>query len=248
VAKKKPASNGANMNVFYGVLGLVAVVGIAGILYARSRSSMATEPLDMSQVANAETLVQQAQGISIGPEDAPIQMLVFSDFMCPGCGHWATSVEPHIKRDFVETGKVRYTYYDYPLTPGHKYSFVAARASRCAGDQGKFWEYHDRLFASQQQWSFSPSVPTDLLVQYAGEVGVEQGRFESCLRSDAHAEVVTANKMLGETLGVGGTPTVFVNGRQMTDWQVYARIKPFLEGMLPATSGASADTAVAAGN
>src|SRR5688572_18187384 len=85
VAKKKAAPAGANTTkIFYAVLALVAIVGIGGILYARTRSAgMVTEPLDMSQVPDATTLVQQAQGVSIGQENAPLQMLVFSDFTCP---------------------------------------------------------------------------------------------------------------------------------------------------------------------
>lgn len=234
MAKKKAAPAGANTTkIFYGILALVAVVGIGGILFARTRAAgMATEPLELSQVSDPNALLQQAQGVSLGEPEAPIQLLVFSDFMCPACRTWATSVEPQLKRDYIDTGKVRFTYYDFPLSPGHRFSFVAARAARCAGDQGKFWDYHDRLFASQSQWSYGASMPTDQFLQFGRDIGLDEGAFESCLRSDAHAEVVTANKMLGETLGVGGTPTVFVNGRQLSEWSNYARVKAQLDALI----------------
>ena len=234
MSRKKAAPAGANTTkIFYGVLALVAVVGIGGILVARARSAgMATEPLELSQMNDATTLVQQAQGIAIGEESAPIQMLVFSDYMCPACAVWAGQVEPMVKRDFVETGKVRLTYYDFPLSPGHRFSFVAARAARCAGDQGKFWDYHDRLFGAQTQWSYVASMPIDQFIQYGRDIALDMGSFESCVKSDQHAEVVTANKMLGETLGVGGTPTVFVNGRQLQQWSNYTSVKEYLDGLI----------------
>lgn len=250
MAKKKAApASASTTKLFYGVLAVIAVVGIGSIVYASTRSAgMATEPLDMSQVTDAESLLQRAQPVHLGDENAPIQMFVFSDFMCPACGVWSSRVEPHVKREFVETGKVRLTYYDFPLGGAHKYSFAAARAARCASDQGKFWDYHDRLFGSQQQWSYSAGMPTDFFLQYATELGLDMDAFESCLRSDQHAEVVTANKVLGETLGVGGTPTIFVNGRQMTaDWRDYGEVKAFLDGLVspsaPAADAAAPDSA-----
>jgi protein-disulfide isomerase len=220
------------MKPFYAVMALIAVLGVVGILLAtRSGGSggMATEPLDLRQMNDASTLLDRAQGVTAGPDDAPVQILVFSDYQCPGCAHWATQIEPMIKSEFVATGKVRLTYYDFPLGGNFKHSFVASRAARCAGDQGRFWEYHDGLMAQQQQWSYSGSTPTSYFISLASSLGVEQRQFESCLRSDAHAEVVTANRVLGETLGVTGTPTVFLNGRQLRDWQNYGSVRTAIQ-------------------
>ena len=231
MANKKAAPKRANsMKPFYIGLAVIAVLGIAGIVYATrggSAGSMATEPLDLTAVTDANDLMARARGISIGPENAPVQVRVFSDFMCPGCKHWAGNIEPQLKSEFVEKGRVRLTYYDFPLTPGHQYSFAAARAARCANDQQKFWEYHDRLFATQQTWSYSREMPVDHFNQLAQETGLDQNAFSACLRSDQHAEVVTANKMLGETLRVGGTPTVFVNSTPLGDreWQQWDIVK-----------------------
>jgi protein-disulfide isomerase len=219
------------MTPFYGVLALIAVVGVVAIVLAtRSGSgSMATEPLDLRQMNDASALLERAQGVTVGPDDAPVQILVFSDYQCPGCAHWATQVEPMVKAEFVATGKVRLTYYDFPLGGNFKYSFAASRAARCAGDQGRFWEYHDALMAQQQQWSYASSMPTSYFIDLAARLGVEQRQFESCLRSDAHAEVVTANRVLGETLGVSGTPTVFLNGRQVSQWQDYGSVRAAIQ-------------------
>jgi protein-disulfide isomerase len=137
--------------------------------------------------------------------------------MGPACKVWATQMEPFIKSEFVANGKVHYKYYDFPLLPGHRFSMIAARAARCAGDQNKFWEYHDVLFGRQEQWSYSAEMPIGQLLGYGTELGLNAGDFESCVRSDTHAENVSLNKKLGETLGVGGTPTVYVNSRKLGD-------------------------------
>jgi protein-disulfide isomerase len=219
------------MKSFYLVLAVIAVVGVGAILYSMNRGgAMATEPLNLS-LASADSLLARAQAIEIGSEDAPVQMLVFSDFQCPGCASWAGQLEPNIKREFVETGKVRYKYYDFPLTSIHPHAFLAARAGRCANDQSRFWDYHDRVFANQNAWAFSRNPPVDLFTRYATETGLDANAFTACLRSDRHADVVTANTLLGEQLGVGGTPTVYVGQRRLGDreWQDYAAVRAAIE-------------------
>jgi protein-disulfide isomerase len=232
-AKKKAPAGASGMKTFYVILAVVAVVGIGAIVYAArggSSGAMATEPVDMSEITDASQLMERARGETAGEPGAPVQMLVFSDYMCPGCAHWATNIEPMLKAEFVSTGKVHLTYYDFPLGGNFRYSFLAARAARCAGDLDRFWEYHDLLMAQQQTWSYSSSTPTSQFLQYAQQLGLDQSRFESCLRSDAHAETVTANRLLGETLGVGGTPTIFINGRRVgNEWNDYRRVRELVQ-------------------
>lgn len=219
------------MKAFYGILAVIVVVGVAAILYGTRSGggAMATEPLDLRQLGDASELLDRAQGVTVGEDDAPVQILVFSDYMCPACAAWAGQIETMVKAEFVATGKARLTYYDFPLGGNFKHSFVASRAARCAGDQGRFWEYHDRLLGTQQQWSYSQSTPTSYFLDLGRTVGVEPRSFESCLRSDAHAEVVTANRLLGETLGVGGTPTIFLNGRQLREWNDYSAVRAAIQ-------------------
>jgi protein-disulfide isomerase len=230
VARKKQTAQTRkrDMKRFYGILAVIAVVGIGAIAYAMSRGGggMATEPLDMSLITDAATLLERAQGVTVGDAAAPVKVLVFSDFMCPACAHWSTQIEPNLKAEFIDTGKVQYTYYDFPL-PGHVHSFIASRAARCAGDQGRFWEYHDRLLSQQRTWAYQPATPTNQLLQFATEIGLDRTTFESCLRSDQHAELVTANVLLGQQLGVGGTPTVYVNQRRLgeREWGDYNAVR-----------------------
>jgi protein-disulfide isomerase len=232
--RKNAPARANNMKTFYIVLAVVAVVGVGAIVYAMNRGGgsggMATQPLNLT-MASADSLLERARGITIGAEDAPVQMIVFSDFQCGACGIWTGRIEQNLKAEFIETGKVRYTYYDFPLISIHPHAFLAARAGRCASDQGRFWEYHDRVFANQNAWMYSQSAPVSQFTQYATDSGLDVSEFTQCLRSDRHADVVTANALLGEQLGVRGTPTVYVGQRRLGDreWSDYSAVRAAIE-------------------
>lgn len=231
-SKRKNAPPRANnTKTFYIVLAVVAVVGVGAIVYSMNRggTAMATEPLALN-MASADSLLARAEGITIGEENAPVRVLVFSDFQCGACGVWTSRIEANLKAEFVETGKVRYTYYDFPLVSIHPHAFLAARAGRCALDQGRFWEFHDRVFFNQNTWAFSRTPPVSEFTQYATEVGLDANTFTSCLRSDRHADVVTANVLLAEQLGVNSTPTVYVGQRRLgAEWQDYSAVRAAIQ-------------------
>ena len=150
-----------------------------------------------------------------------------------------------MREDFIKTGKVQLVYQDFPLGGAHKWSFVAARAARCAQDQNKFWEYHDLLFNKQSTWSFERSAPTATFEGYARELQLDEKAFKDCLNSDKHAELVTANKALGEQLGVGHTPTLLMSpsGTELDqEWNDYGRMKARLEKELGLISAPATTT------
>jgi protein-disulfide isomerase len=203
---------------FYWVLGILAVVGLAAIgwiVIKNKTGKAAMEPIEVPGAEDPQALVAKAQGVAVGKEDAPAKLLVFSDFMCPYCAQFAAQIEPVLVTEYVNTGKLQFVYYDYPLGGAHKYSFLASRAARCAGEQNKFWEYHNLIFAHQSDWSFEQDAPVKKLIDFGSEVGLDKGKLEQCVKSDKYADIVSANHMLGERLGVGGTPTLFMNGRKL---------------------------------
>lgn len=209
---------------FYVILGAVAVVGVGALGYSVGSSLVGgavTEPVELPGVDDPQQLFRMARGVEQGDPDAPVKLYEFSDYQCPWCARFALDIKPLLTVSYIETGKVLYVYYDFPLIQIHKHSFLAARAARCAADQGKYWEYHDRLFAEQARWSAQGSV-TDDFVGYATAEGLDRQAFEQCLKSDRHADVVTANLRLAEQLGVQGTPTLYINGkliRSLSGWE-----------------------------
>jgi protein-disulfide isomerase len=221
MAKKK-----GGLQPFYYVLGSLALLGVIAIAWSALRNrggGAALEPVPLEGLNNQE-VISRAQGIKLGPENAPAKLLVFSDFMCPGCRFFAMEIEPQLKREYIDKGKLQLVFYDYPLGGSHVHSFLAARAARCAGDHNKFWEYHDNLFGKLHEWGTSQSPPVDAFVNYAGELGMDKGQFGQCLKSDKYQDVVSASRLLGDQLGVGSTPTLILNGKRIRgeigfDWK-----------------------------
>lgn len=219
---------------FYAVLGGIAVVGVGLILYqvlARGGSA-ATEPVE---VAIEPSELARVQGISMGDPNAPVVIYEFADFQCPACAQYASLYAPTIKQRLVDTGLVRYVHHDYPLTQIHPNAFLAARAGRCANEQDAFWHFHDLLYARQMRWT-SMGDPSDFFVDVADEVGIDDRAFAACLRSDRYAEEVTRSMRLGDSMGVPGTPTLFVNMRRLPQIPEFSE----LEAMVRAEAGMAA--------
>jgi protein-disulfide isomerase len=218
VAQNRKAAPATGLKKFYWVLGLLAIVGVAAIAWVvvnGRTGAAAMEPVAVEGAQDPQALVAKAQGVAVGPENAPVKMLVFSDFQCPYCGTFALQVAPVLKNEFVTNGKLQIVYYDFPLGGSHRFSFLASRAARCAGEQNRFWEYHDMLFARQADWAFEESPPVGKLLEIGKEVGLTGKEFEKCVKSDKYQDVVSANRTLGERLQVNATPTLFMNGRKV---------------------------------
>ena len=198
---------------FYVILGVVAVGGVLLLLNqlrggggGGAAMSPVAVPIDPSELA-------RVQGVAVGREDAPVVIYEFADFQCPSCAQFATFMAPLIKERLVDTGVVRYVYYDFPLSQ-HPHAFLASRAARCANEQGRFWEYHDYLYARQATWSAMGSA-LDYFLELGEQAGIpDQNAFEQCVRSERYQEEVSRSLALGQSLGVDGTPSLFVNGKR----------------------------------
>jgi len=183
-----------------------------------------------------EELLEMAQGVSSGNPDARVTIMEFGDYQCPACQNFFRQAKPILDVSYIQPGRVKFVFYDFPLEAAHPNAFLAARAARCAGDQDSYWEYHDRLFQDQLSWSLKAD-PVGDMVGYAGDLGLVRATFRSCLRSDRHADVVSANQVMAMQLGVQSTPTVMLNagdGRAtwIDNWGT--NLRPMLEEALAA--------------
>ena len=238
--RRQSRESGADMKKLYIVLAVVAAVGIGAVGYSvSSGGNAATAPIAVEGLDDPERLIALAQGMTKGDENAPVTIIEFGDFQCPACQQFATQSKPQVELAFVESGKAKFVYYDWPIIMAHPNAFLAARASRCAADQDRYWEYHDNLYRNQVRWAPSTD-PTDVFVGYAETLGLDEGEFESCLNSDRHAELVSANLELGNQLGVGGTPTILIehNGTARQVGSDFASIQEYIDGLLAGTDGA----------
>ena len=202
----------SDMKKFYYLFGVVVVIGIGVVGFNVGNSvlsSAATAPIELD-LTDDEALVALAQGVTLGDDDAPVTVVEFGDYQCPGCGAFALSVKPQLEGTMVASGEVKFVFYDFPLISIHPNAFLAARAARCSDEQGRYWEYHETLFRNQARWA-AATMPSSAFEDYAEEVDMDGGAFSACLNSDKYADVVSANMELGVRMGVNGTPTVMVN-------------------------------------
>jgi protein-disulfide isomerase len=162
--------------------------------------------------APRHTVEVTADDPSIGSASAPVTLVEFSDFQCPFCQRVAPTLK-QVKQTYGD--KVRIVWKDFPLTQIHPQAFKAGEAAHCAADQGKFWEYHDRLFANQQQL-----MPADLK-KHATDLGLDSKAFDSCLDSSKYGERVRDGVAEGSRLGVNSTPMIYINGRALSGAQPY---------------------------
>lgn len=233
--QKRSTSGSGGMRGFYLVIAAVAVVGIAAIAYAVTGGGgePATEPVVLEGVEDPRALYAMARANVLGDSTAPVKIVEFGDFQCGACGSFATRIKPTLKARYIDTGVAQLVFYDFPLVSIHAHAFLAARASRCAEDQGRYWDYHDVLFARQATWVYARTAPTDLFVGFAEELGLDAAAFEGCLNSDRHAEVVTANRRLAEELGVNQTPTIIINNRRVNNWNNIETLGSVIEAATP---------------
>ncbi|HEY8597547.1 MAG TPA: thioredoxin domain-containing protein [Thermomicrobiales bacterium] len=215
-AAKTAASNGSSPTRLIAAALVVAVVVVVGILIARSRTNApivaSGVPVDQAvRPLNAPT-GQTAEGYWYkGNADAPVTVTVFGDFQCPSCAAAYQRIEGGIDTTFIETGKVKFIYHDFPL-PMHPNAIPAAQAARAAGEQGKFWAMHDLLYARQAEWAEDRDV-TKRLKGYAADLGLDQQAFDKALDDKQYAGVISAAAADGTKQGINATPTYQVDGK-----------------------------------
>lgn len=151
-------------------------------------------------------------GHTIGQDDAKVTIVEFTDFQCPFCQRHYQQTFGQIKTNYVDTGKIKYESRNFPLS-FHANAEKSAEAAECAGDQNKFWEMHEKLFATQSDWAnLSGADAVAAFKKYATEVGVGATAFNTCLDSGSKASVVQADIAAGSSAGIDGTPGFWIIG------------------------------------
>lgn len=146
----------------------------------------------------------------LGHADAPLTIVEFTDLQCPVCRHFATTTFTEIKKDYIDTGKVRFMVRDLSL-PMHPYALGAAEAARCGGDQGKFWEFQEAVLNDE-----APPAP-EVLLKHATDQGLNLESFQACLNNGKYKQLIQATGEDEAALGMHGTPG-FVIGRASGEW------------------------------
>ena len=152
----------------------------------------------------------------MGDKNAALTLIDFSDYQCPFCARHVRETLIQIERDYIRTGKVKYVFRDFPIESIHPQAFKAHEAANCAGEQGKYWEMHDRLFANQNALGLKD------LPNHANALVLEMPKFQQCLDSGKYAAKIRKDLADGQKAGVQGTPSFFVALTEPNDGMVKA--------------------------
>jgi len=229
VSVKKSTFNGL-------IIGLIVAVGVAAFIAGTYTSNLNSNQISEEDLEDAisklelkllqnqlpteqSKLVMKISADNdpvIGNPDAPITIIEFSDFQCPFCARFFTQTLPLIYEEYIDQGKVKLVFRDYPIQSIHPNAVPASVASECANEQGKFKEMHDILFGNQNEWSKQETVDAlSLFSQYATEIQLEQETFDSCLTSGKYIDEIQKDLVDGQNYGVSGTPGFFVGNDQI---------------------------------
>jgi len=226
------------------IVALVVAVAIAAFFAGFYFSNLDSDAVTKSDLENAlsrveskigdtqqtspqptqQTPPQTIQPIRVSLDDDPLKgnpsaeitIVEFSDFQCPFCARFHATTLPQIEQNYLSTGKVNFVYRDFPIQSIHPNALPAALAAECADDQGKFWEYHDKLFQNQRSWQgLGIQTGINTFKEYAQELGLNLEEFNSCLDSRKYAQEINDDLQDGRDYGVTGTPGFFVGNEKI---------------------------------
>lgn len=198
--------------------------------------AVAGAPATQTASSLEPTVIRTDDDPSIGPADAPITIVEFSDYQCPFCKRFRDQTLNTLLDAYP--GQIRFVYRDFPLSNIHPRAQIAAEVANCAGDQGRYWEMHDRLFANQSSWAGAKNGMT-YFVRFADDLALDLNAFGSCIKTGKYAEEVQKDVQDGIAYGVSGTPSFFVNGKFISGAVPFQMFQAVIERQLFDVSGGS---------
>jgi protein-disulfide isomerase len=237
VVKAKTKQGGTN-TFWIAVIGIAAVgAGVLGYLVSNRKPQVVTLDPTLPKV--------DARGYTIGKADAPVEIIEFADYECPVCAQYAAVTEPDVRSRLVETGLVKYTYYDFPLDM-HPNTLTAMLGAACADDQGKFWEMHDRIYQGQLEWNTQATKnPRSVIAGYAKGFGLDMTAWDACFDSKKHLPRIQASQAAAVARGLNGTPAFIVGDKLIPGNAGYDLLKSYVDSAM-AKRNAAAPAAPAA--
>ncbi len=196
------------------ILGTIILLVLMGVILSISSKKQVSQTGSLNISEDKKDLLIKGDSHVFGNSQATIEVVEFSDFQCPACGYYFSEFE---KFKTKYENDVKFVFRHFPLNKIHKRAFLAAEASESANAQGKFWEFHNKLFENQSEWSaLSKNEAIDKFVEYAKAVGVNDiEKFRSDLENETFKDRVQEDLNDATSLGLPGTPTVFVNGEKV---------------------------------
>jgi len=215
--------------IFVGSGGTASLFRAPGASVApQATAGGAQPPIDTSKLEDGEDPV-------LGNAKAKVTIVEFSDFQCPYCRSFFNDTFGLLKKTYIDTGKVRLVFRDFPLTTLHPAARPTALAGACAAEQGKFWEFHDAVFAGQDKKDPSGNTVTfgvSDIKSWVSAIGLDMTKFNQCLDSEKYGSEVDRDQADGTALGVSGTPSFFINGTGLVGAQPFAAFQQVIDAAL----------------
>lgn len=203
-----------------------AIIGIAIVSNNNVPEKISSKESITSNSYESEDFIVDIDDDAVkGLDSAPVTIIEFSDYQCPFCARFYSETLSKIDEKYIQTGKVKMVYRDFPLA-FHEYAQKSAEAAECSGEQGKFWEYHDLLFENQAEWS---QQGISKFKEYAELLRLDRNRFDKCLDEGEMAEEVKKDLADGTKAGVEGTPAFFINGKFVSGAQPFSVFEEIIE-------------------
>lgn len=191
-----------NRKIFIGAAGILAAFAI---LWPRQKAESTFEPFTAA-ASQDDPLASRAKG----SPTAPVTVYEMSDFQCPYCRRHATETYPALEREYVNPGKVRWVFVNFPL-PMHPNATPAAEVAMCGAQQGKFWPIHDLLFKHQEVWA-PLKEPAEFMLSLADSVGADRAQLTSCVEGKQTRRIIETDAMGAARAGATSTPTFYIEG------------------------------------
>lgn len=208
----------------YAGYGLAALVGLALV------GVVGAQVIDTGGGSNTASTIDTSGEPVIGNKSAEVTIVEYGDFQCPVCAQFNERIYPQLKQDYIDTGKAKFVWKDFPLDM-HEWAGPAARTMECVSrqDEDAFWSVKNTLFANQD--TITTSNVQSQIISWAEDEGVEPDSVRQCLNSDDPGSEVQGDYREGLNTGVSGTPTVYINGEQV-NWQNYGAIQSKIDNEL----------------
>ncbi|PIR41380.1 MAG: hypothetical protein COV31_01640 [Candidatus Yanofskybacteria bacterium CG10_big_fil_rev_8_21_14_0_10_46_23] len=213
---------------------LLAGVIIAGAVFFSGRPNLPQEQVGLiGDQIGGPIVVGVDDDPFLGPAEAKVTIIEFSDFQCPFCRIFWREALARIRTEYIEAGaSVKFVYRDMPLDI-HPMAEITAQASQCANDQGRYWDYHDKIFEEQSLLGPNTISYTEQnLVDWAQDINLNLSDFVECVSSQKYKEEVAKDVADGLRVGAGATPTIFINGRRVVGAQPFETFKAIIDSEL----------------
>ncbi|MCY9578118.1 DsbA family protein [Paenibacillus alvei] len=209
----------------------VAIVVLLGLIFVLNKQG---EKIKQDEMVNRPAVQFDLTGQpTLGSSEAKVSIVEFGDYKCPACKDWETTVFPQLKKDFIDTGKAKFSFINYPFI-GNSYMASNAAEEVFLQKPEAFWPYHEAIYHAQgneqDNW-----ITTPLLLDLAKQVSpdIDLGKLEKAIDEQTHKDAISQDLKLKDLAKVSGTPSVYVNGKEFTgQWDSYSELKAFIEQAL----------------